>query len=386
MTMRTLIVAGVAAIVWHTPASAEGSIDERLANTERRVKYLEERVAAQDRVIVEKDRELSKLTKQEDAWSNGLKISGIVELEGVYEGPYEGDSTTDAAVATVELGVAVQMHDWVGGEIVLLHEEDGDQDLILDVAALTVAPPEGPWFFTGGRQYLPFGVFETNLISDPLTLEIGETGETALQFGFSSDGFHGSVFGFNGDNDRNGKNRVAGFGAQTGYSTEREGTEFGLNLSYVNDLGDSDSLQDVIADTLGSNDVADHVPGWAASAILRRGSVSLIGEYLTSLRHFQANEVPFAGRGAKPSSWMIEVAYGFSLAGKDATIAASYQATQEALAMGLPKERVSIGLSVGVLERVALAVEWVIDDDYGVADGGSGRNADTVTVQLASEF
>ena len=37
MTMRTLIMTGVAALVWHTPAFAEGSIDERLANTERRV-------------------------------------------------------------------------------------------------------------------------------------------------------------------------------------------------------------------------------------------------------------------------------------------------------------------------------------------------------------
>ena len=83
---------------------------------------------------------------------------------------------------------------------------------------------------------------------------------------------------------------------------------------------------------------------------------------------------------------MIEAAYSFNLAGKEATVAAGYQGTEEALALELPKGRVLIGLSVPVVEGVALAVEWAKDNDYGAADGGSGRKANTVTVQLAAEF
>ena len=297
MKMGALIVAVVAALVWHAPASAQGSIDERVANTERRVKYLEERVAAQDRVIVEKERQFAKLSGQEDAWFSGLEIGGVVELEGVYERPYEGSSATDFAVATVELGIAVKIHDWVGGDVVLLYEGD---NVGVDVATLTIAPPQGSWSFSAGQQYLPFGIFETNLISSPLTLELGETSESALLLGVSAGGFHGSVFGFNGNNNPDGADRIAGFGVAVGHTVEFGDSEFGLNLSYINDIGDSDSLQDVIAGTLGSNDVADHVPGWAASVRLRHAGLSLIGEYLASLGDFQVGEVAFGGRGGAP--------------------------------------------------------------------------------------
>ena len=53
--------------VWHGPAWAQGSIEERLQKTEQRIRYLEERLAAQDRTIVEKDKQISKL--------NGLGLS-----------------------------------------------------------------------------------------------------------------------------------------------------------------------------------------------------------------------------------------------------------------------------------------------------------------------
>ena len=330
---------------------------------------------------------IAKLSVQEeDAWFNAVKIGGLVELEGSYTDPYGGNDETDAVVATVELGLAAQVHDWVGGEVVLLHEEDDTEPIEVDVATVTVGPLGGPWSFTGGQYYLPFGTFETSLISDPLTLEVGEIRETALQFGVSSSGFHGAVYGFNGDNNRGGRERISGYGGVAGYFMKSGGSEFGLNLSYITDIGDSDSLQGVIADTLGSNDVADRVPGWAVGAKFRFREVSLIGEYLAALDSFQANEVLFGGGGAKPSSWMVEAAYDFDLASKAATLAVGYQGTDEAIALELPERRFLAGLSVEVVEQVALAVEWAHDDDYGGTDGGTGNSADTFTAQLAVEF
>ena len=47
-----------------------------------------------------------------------------------------------------------------------MYEED-DTDLEVDVATITIADPDGPWFVTGGQQYLPFGAFETNMVSGP---------------------------------------------------------------------------------------------------------------------------------------------------------------------------------------------------------------------------
>lgn len=418
--LKALVVAGMALFIWHMPALAQETIEERLANMERRIQYLEERVMTQDEVIIKKDRQISKLMEhgdqgaQEDGWFNSVEVSGLVEVEAAYEDPYEGDSTSDAVLATMELGVAAQITDWVGAEVVLLHEED-DTDIEVDVATMTIGPADGPWSFTAGQYFVPFGTFESNFISDPMTLELGETRESALQFGFESNGFHGTLFAFNGDNDEDGDDRFASFGAALGYSAQREGSAFAANLSYISDIGDSDSLQDTIAGGLeeasatatematrgpdGTADTQDdepnaevtvdydsHVSGWGASAMLRLGNLSLLAEYLGASEDFEVDEMAFDGEGAEPSSYMVEAAWDFDLAGKPATIAVGYQETDEALALELPEERFLLGFSVEIMEGVALAVEGAFDDDYGESDGGTGKDADIVTVQLATEF
>ncbi len=87
----------------------------------------------------------------------------------------------------------------------------------VDVAFVTIANPEqSPLFLTAGQIYVPFGAYETNLVSDPLTLEIGETRETALQGGFVRGGFNGSVYVFNGTNKKDGKNQIGSWGANLG--------------------------------------------------------------------------------------------------------------------------------------------------------------------------
>ena len=293
------------------------------------------------------------------------------------------------------MALEAEICDWIGGEVALLYEKtdigqeqddgEGEESAIVAGAILTIGPPEGSWSFTAGRQYMPFGLFETNLISDVLNFEIGETNETTVQFGLSSGGFRESIFGFDGDNDKAGDRGIPGHGATVGFSLEREESEFALDLGYISDIGDSDSLKEVIADTLGSNSVTEHVPGWVASARLRYEKVSLLGEYLAWIERFAVDEVEFAGHGAKPTSWLIEAAYDFGLAGKDATVAAGYQGQAEALALKLPTLRFLAGLSVAIIESFALAIEWSYDESAS-KDGGSGERANTIKVQVATEF
>ncbi len=62
-----------------------------------------------------------------------------------------------------------------------------------DTVTVTIAPPYGSWFVTAGQFYIPFGVSETNMISYPITLEIGETRESSLPVGFKKDQFSGNI-------------------------------------------------------------------------------------------------------------------------------------------------------------------------------------------------
>ena len=385
--LKVLIVTGMVLSLWHLPSHAQDSVAERLANLERRIQYLEDRVATQDEVIIEKERQIAKLmehgvqVEQEEGWFDVVEVGGLLEVEAAYENPYEGDSSSDAVLATMELAVTAQVTDWVGGEVVLLHEED-DTDLEVDVAIMTVGPAAGPWSFTAGQYFVPFGTFESNFISDPMTLELGETRESALQFGIESGRFQGAVYAFNGDSDEDGDDRFENLGAMIGFAAENENSEFAVNVSYISNIGDTDSLQD----TIELDEDYDSVSGWSASGMLRFGSLSFLAEYLGASEDFEAHEMEFDGDGAEPSSYMLEAAYDFDLAGKSSTIAVGYQETDEALALELPGERFMLGFSIEMMEGVTLAVEGAFDDDYSVSDGGTGKDAEIVTVQLASEF
>ena len=369
--------------LWHLPAYAQDSVAERLADLERRIQHLEGRVATQDKMIIEKDRQIAKLmehgvqVEQEEGWFDSVEVGGLLEVEAAYENPYEGDSSSDAVLATMKLAVTAQVTDWVGGEVVLLHEED-DTGLEVDVAIMTVGPADGPCSFTAGQYFVPFGTFESNFISDPMTLELGETRESALQFGIESGRFQGAVYAFNGDSD----DRFENVGAMLGFAAENENSEFAVNVSYISSIGDTDSLQDAIE----LDEDYDSVSGWSASGMLRFGSLSFLAEYLGASEDFEAHEMEFDGDGAEPSSYLFEAAYGFDLAGKSSTIAVGYQETDEALALELPEERFMLGFSVEMMEGVTLAIEGAFDDDYSVSDGGTGKDAEMVTVQLASEF
>lgn len=380
-------------MLWQAPAFAQMSVQERLENMEKRMQYLEKRVVDQDAVIKEKNKQLNELAKETEqaakedgsAWFRRIEVSGAVEIEASHTDPFAGNTTNDLVVATAEIGVAAQVHDWVGAEITLLHEED-DTDLEVDVATLTVAPPDGPWYVRGGQYYVPFGTFETNLVSDPLTLEIAETRETAVELGFEKHGFAGSLYGFNGTNKDGGDDRIDNFGAAIGYTHEGEKVTFSVNAGYINDIGDSDNLSDTIADTLGNNNVANHVGGWTTSGLVAFGPFTFIGEYVTATDNFAVNEVAFAGSGAKPEAWQLEAAYGFEVMGKETTVAVAYQGTDEALALGLPETRYLVGATMIITEYVGIGIEWAHDEDYGIAEGGTGNSANTITAQFAVGF
>ena len=203
MKARVLLLAAAAALFWNAPALAQQSVEERLLNMEKRIRQLEERVSAQDKAIVEKDKQIARLTGG-DKWFEAVEIGGVIDLRGIVTSPPEGDNETDLVVDSVELGIGAQVSDWVNGEVVLLWEQG--EGLDVDTATVTIGPPEGAWSITGGQLYVPFGVFETNLISDPLTLDIGETRQTAFQVDGSAGGLSGSVFVFKGDNMEDGDN------------------------------------------------------------------------------------------------------------------------------------------------------------------------------------
>ena len=393
-----------------TPAAQAQNLEQRVEALERENQRMREQLAAQDERIQgapervkELEESLAEKQRSGSNWFENIEIAGLVELEAGYFEPFDAPSESDLVLATFELGILSQIGDWVevGGS--LLYEED-DTDLEVDTAYITLYNPDvAPVFFTGGQIYVPFGVYGTNLVSDPLTLEVGETRETAALLGFEYAGFGASVYGFNGDHKLNGDNRIGSWGANLSYAWEQDDVAVAASAGWINNLGDSDSLQDTLADNRDatltdliegedpradsfSTDPTDRTAGWTANLGVAVGPVSFVGEYLSATDSFDPDSLSYKGAGAEPSAWNLELGYGFTVFGKETVAAVAYQGTDEAVGLELPKESWLIGWSIGIFDNTALSFEYRNDSDYSEGEGGTGDDGNSFVAQLAVEF
>jgi len=363
------------------------------------------------KVLKEQLKEREEITDKLDVfkkWSERLSFSGVIEVEAFTVDGYGGEDESDIALATVELGLDAQIADWVSGQIVLLWEEDDTEPMDVDVGTITLGNMEMfPVYLTTGKMYVPFGNFESNMIQDPLTLEIGETRESAVQVGFEHSGFYGSVYTFNGDIDENGEdNEVKCFGANAGYAFENDDLSLDIGAGWINNLIDSDGLgdgfQEMINDAANTTNatiwaLSDYVDGFAVHAILSAGPFMLIGEYVGATDDIEWNvSDDTAGAMAalglnpiektgEPEAWNIELGYTAEIMSKETTFALGFQGTDD-LGGILPEERYLASIGVGITENTSLTLEYLHDEDYDINEGGTGDDADMVSVQLAIEF
>lgn len=313
--------------------------------------------------------------------ARALQLQGLVEVEAFAGDDREGTGASDIRLATVELTANARLNEWSRAVATYLFEQDDTDPGDIDQVILVLGDEtRAPLFLSVGRMYVPFGSFESAMISDPLTLELGETRESALQVGYGLGAFRGSVYVFNrnarkaADNDR-----VIDYGAAIGFAAG--GIDAGVD--YISSLADSDANRDAIA---GVASPAREMPAVSVHVAAHAGPFSVIGEYVGAIHDFDSADRAFDGSGARPDAWNVELDYGFALLGHDAAIAIGRQGTSEAVGLGVPRTRTLATVSVVLSRAMALSVEYALADDYDTADDGSGKHAGTFTVQLAAQF
>ncbi|MFO7607309.1 MAG: LbtU family siderophore porin [Desulfurivibrionaceae bacterium] len=302
-------------------------------------------------------------------WAERLTFSGVVEVEAGFSDGDDG-SESDIAVATVEFGLEAQINGYSAAQVLFLYE-DGE-DLGVDEAFITLGNLErNPLYLTAGKLYVPFGNYETQMISDPLTLEIGEGGENVIQIGIETAGFYASAYGFNGDTADGGSDVVEHYGLNGGYALESAAFSLDIGGGWLSSIGDTDGL----SDALGGGPVAvnDYIDGYAAHLITGYGPFTLIGEYVGAGDDLD-------GADSQISAYNLEAGIFFPLAGREASIALGYQKTEEARWADLPEKRMVSALAVEIMDSTSLALEWMNEEDY------DGIDSDVYTLQLGVEF
>jgi hypothetical protein len=313
-------------------------------------------------------------------WYERIQVSGLIEVEAAYQkndfgDPAESDTDiSDVDLATVELAFDAKIAASVDGHVLIKYEDD---ELFVDEGFIILSGGEAfPAYLIAGRQYIPFGNFDSHFVTDPNTLILGETTEGAAVAGYKLGGemVDFSVGAFNGrakeaDDDDPIDSFVAAVTVQP-----LENVLFGA--SYTSNLASSNALSEELDN---ADDLDSLVGGWSAFAsVAFEDRFYLITEYVAAVDDFTAGELYESDAKARqPSAWNLEL--GINIA-KEIEVAARYGGSDDGAGF-LPESQYGAVVNWEFLENANLALEY-LHDEYE----DNVRDADTVTAQLAVEF
>ncbi len=287
--------------------------------------------------------------------------------------------TSDITLATVELGVDVDVAKHVQGHVTLLWEEDDTEPLDVDEGFIILDGEEVlPLYLNAGKMYVPFGYYESHFVSDPLTLEIGETNETAVKAGFANDWVDLCAAVYNGDVNEVGDedDHIDGF-AGSAVFTLPEGLVPNLGLmagaSYLSNIAESDGLE---GETPGV--LQDDVGGLGAFlSVAYMDRVFFEAEYVAALDPFEAGELSFDnGRRAEPRAWNLEAAFAPV---ERLELGVRYEGSDD-MNDFLPEKQYGAVASYEIFESTTLSLEYL----RGTFENDDVR--DLITTQFAIEF
>lgn len=352
-------------------------------SSETRVEDLSTRIDKLEKAVSENDKRFG--------WLDRVSISGLLEGEAGYEN-YKPDAsgetgteTSDIVLATMELGLDARLNEYISGHVLFIWEEDDTDPVDLDEGFITISDTDRfPLYLLAGKYYVPFGKFESFFISDPLTLELGETNQSAVMCGYHHGIFDVNAGLFNGDVNKIGQKDHARnvFASAAVFLPEdfHENLDLTAGVSYISNIADTGGLSEQIADINGDgepDDISDYVAGisgFVSVGIAKR--VFCVAEIVSALDKFNEGELGFAGGKHQPSAWNFEIAY---VSAWDIGVGLKYEGASDCVDF-LPE----IGYG-GIIfwypfDKTYIGLEY-LNQDFNNDD-----NVQKVTVQLAYQF
>lgn len=245
---------------------------------------------------LEQQRSLDRLPKMVDALSlRSLDWGLLLEAEGSAS-RIGSISESDLILATAEFTLDAEVNEWLSGHLGLLWEENDTETNNLDEAYFTIGRE---FYFQAGRYYLPFGDFSSAFISDPLTLELAEINQSAVQVGYGNDLFHVCAGLFRGADDSSVETGYAAAGASLG-----DGLQVGAY--WLSDLLETDGLSALAG---GMNQTEDGAGAYAnfcwGPATVNAEWVGALSEYESAFGNFCPMAYNFEASLAVDDRWTV---------------------------------------------------------------------------------
>lgn len=346
-----------------------------------------------------------------------IALSGSIESYGAMNWPINGPQTGDFNLAGAELDVAIALNSWVEGLMTFSYDSSApatpplnrvsNSNFRLGKGFINVGNLEKtPFYMTAGQIYVPFGRYSSSMVSAPMTLGMARTKTRPFVLGYRehvNEGFFGALYGFKSDTTLD--NSAVG-GINLGYDLLTDKVRGQFSVGYISNIGDSEGMQNTsqapalfqgFAASV-ANENMKHVPAFDINAYVLFGQVGLTAEWVTVTEAFRTQDLTYNNQGAKPQAANFEVSYSFKGTEKPASVALGYGFTKEALALGLPKQRISAVYNTSWWRDTIQSIEYRHDIAYGSGNTAGGRgvgaassvatggNADTVTAQFGLYF
>ena len=304
---------------------------------------------------------------------NAVQANDKLEVVGALEVKYgmsRGDSghVYGPRADKAEVGVTYKPTDKFDLNVVGLYE---DKKFSTDEAKVTWhAMPDEKLDVTAGKQFFPFGSFESAMVSDPITKEFGESRRNkVLQVASKNGKLQTTAYVFEGKSAQTGGTGTHknGYGFSVGYEAEA-GT---VGVDYLSNLAESKHFGD-------TNDVASQIPAIAVHGTRKMGRVALSGEHMAAMKSFQPGDLDGAVTvAAKPSATHLEAALDLN---HDRTVAVAWNGSSNAQEIDMTKENIGVTYRQPIYKDLNGGIELMRTKGY------DGVNDNVLTAQLSYEF
>jgi len=329
-----------------------------------------------------------------EPYHSHLLLSGVVEANANYTNIGGSPSTTDIDVSNVSLDAFILgPSEWMLGFIEFTYVNVtpatdvfggtsqyrvSDSRLLVNKAFVTLGNfSESPFYSSFGQFYVPFGVYSSVMVSTPLTTILTRTKGRSILLGFQqqdpTSAFFGSAYIFRGDSHSASVAKVNNGGITLGYKFKGDYLKGKIGAGVIGNIADSGGMQ-TLGNFQNAEQIVHRVPGYNVRGILSVGThLDLIGEYVGASTRFNPNDMSYNGHGAKPYAFDLEAAFNTDFFyQKPSSLAVGYAESQQALALGLPLNRVSLVLNTSWWRNTLQSLEIRRDREYAASNTASG--------------
>ena len=390
----------------------------------------------EDILLMQRDNRFDKELSNRGLYSNLnpiLEISGKVEGQAYDTKPFNGSSSNNINISGAELDFVTHVSKWVNGMISMNYDKsapnsNGGQTnaqltsnsrVYVSQAFATIGNLSlSPFYSTLGYRTLPYGEYNTSMISDTYPKMMFRINDPSLLLGYypkiGEHGFYFNAFTLKGDTGVNQTpSRLNNGGADAGYLIDNNGFKGDVGISAIANVADSNGMQanGLSGSTefqgfgyapVGANEAAEilhkRVPGLNAHISLSKNDYTIIAEGNTATTEFNPSDLAFNNHGAKPAAAHIEGVYSFNIHNIPSSFALGYDHTWQALALAIPEQRYIATWNISYFKNTITALEFKREINYknagnnGTASGQGlnvvipGHYANTLTAQFGYYF